>query len=102
MATKKRTNYANKVQHLKSRGSRKWWDCVNQMSVKKRSAPSNIKIIKNVTILSGKDLAQSLSTFFLSVDNDISPLVPSLLAAYLPASQSIPKKFSPRSLYQDA
>ena len=55
------------------------------MSGKKKLAPSNIKIIKNGTIISGKDLAQSFNTFFLSVNNDISPL-PS-------ASQPIPKIF---------
>ena len=63
-------------------------------SLEKRSLhPVTSKsLIKNGTILSGKDLAQSLNTFFLSVNNDISPLVPSLLPAYLPASQSIPNE----------
>ncbi|CAB3982017.1 Hypothetical predicted protein [Paramuricea clavata] len=51
---KKRAYYANKVQHLKSSDSRKWMDCVNQMSGIKRSAPNNIKIVKNGTTLSGK------------------------------------------------
>ncbi|CAB4004147.1 Hypothetical predicted protein [Paramuricea clavata] len=37
------------------------------MSGKKRSATNNIKIVKNGTTLSGKDLAQSLNTYFLSL-----------------------------------
>ena len=68
IAVKKRTYYTNKVRNLKSRGSRKWWDCVNQMSGKKKSAPGNIKIIRDGTILSGNDLVQSLNTFFFKCE----------------------------------
>ena len=93
IGVKKRAYYTNKVQHLKSSDSRKWWDCVNQMSGKKRSATNNIKIVKNGTTLSGKDLAQSLNTYFLSVSNDLSPLNPLLLPAYLPAPRPVPKIF---------
>ena len=62
IGVKKRAYYTNKEQHLKSSDSRKWWDCVNQMSGKKRSATNNINIVKNGTTLSGKDLAQSLKS----------------------------------------
>ena len=72
IGVKKRAYYSLKVQHLKSSDSRKWWDCVNQMSGKKRPATNNIKIIKNGTTLSGKDLAQSLNAYFLSVSNDLA------------------------------
>jgi hypothetical protein len=63
------------------------------MSVKKRSATNNIKIVKNGTTLSGKDLAQSLNTYFLSLSNDLSPLNPLLLPAYLPVPRPVPKIF---------
>ena len=93
IGVKKRAYYTNKVQHLKSSDSRKWWDCVNQMSGEKRPATNNIKIVKNGTTLSGKDLAQSLNTYFLSVSNDLSTLNPLLLPAYLPAPRPVPKIF---------
>ena len=63
------------------------------MSGKKRSATNSIKIIKIGTILSGKDLAQSLNAYFLSVTNDLPPLNPLLLPAFLPAPKLVPKIF---------
>ena len=59
------------------------------MSGKKRSATNNIKNIKNGTTLSGKDLAQSLNAYFLSVSSDLPPLHPLLL----PAPKLVPKIF---------
>ena len=93
IGVKKREYYSTKVQHLKSSDSRKWWDCVNQMCGKKRPATNNIKIIKNGTTLSGKDLAESLNAYFLSVSNDLPPLNPLLLPAFLPAPKPVPKIF---------
>ena len=63
------------------------------MSGKKRFATNNIKIIKNSTTLSGKDLTQSLNAYFLSVSNDLLPLNPLLLPAFLPAPKLVPKIF---------
>ena len=51
---------------------------------------SSINFVKDGAILSGKDLAQSLNTYFLSVNNDLPSLDLSLLSAYLPAPQPIP------------
>ena len=63
------------------------------MSGKKRPATNNIKIIKNGTTLSGKDLAESLNAYFLSVSNDLPPLNSLLLPAFLPAPKPVSKIF---------
>jgi hypothetical protein len=98
---KKRTHYENKVKHLKSSDSRKWWDYINQMTGKKKS-PNSINIVKYGVTLSGKYLAQLLNSYFLSVNNDLPSLDLSLLPAYLPAPQPIPVTTPRRSLYQNA
>jgi hypothetical protein len=79
-------HYENKVKHLKSNYPRKWWDYVNQMTGKKKSTPSSINFVKDGAILSGKDLAQSLNTYFLSVNNDL----PSLDLSFVTCLSSCP------------
>ena len=56
----------------------------------------------NGTILSGKDLAQSLNAYFLSVSNDLPPLNPLLLPAFLPAPKHVPKIFPDEVCTKDA
>ena len=60
--------------------------------LKKRSyhENNNINIVKDGVTLSGMDLAQALNVHFLSVNDDLPNLDPSLLPAYLPAPEPIP------------
>ena len=60
------------------------------MTGKKKLIPSSINIVKDGVTLSGKDLAQSLNSYFLSVNNDLSSLDLTSLPAYLPAPQPMP------------
>ena len=87
---KKRSYYENKVKQLKYSDPKKWWDCINQLSGKKKPTFNNINIVKDGVTLSGMDLAQALNVHFLSVNDDLPNLDPSLLPAYLPAPEPIP------------
>jgi hypothetical protein len=57
------------------------------MSGKKKSAPNNINIVKDSENLSGKDLADLVNTYFLSVIDDL----PSLDLTSLPSCHPAPK-----------
>ena len=61
------------------------------MTGKNKLIPSSsINIVKDGVTLSGKDLAQALNSYFLSVNNDLPSLDLTSLPAYLPAPQPIP------------
>ena len=64
---KKRSFYSNKVQHLKSCNSKKWWDSVKLISGKKSGSNNAIKIVKDGVPVTGKDLAQLLNGYFSSI-----------------------------------
>ena len=88
--SRKHAYYANKVQHLKSSNPKKWWDCVKQMSGKKKAPSTSINIIKDGGALSGTSLANVVNDHFLSINADLPPLDLSSLPAYLPAPQPVP------------
>ena len=87
---KKRSYYENKVKQLKYSDPKKWWDCINQLFGKNKPTFNNINIVKDGVTLSGMDLAQALNVHFLSVNDDLPNLDPSLSPAYLSAPEPIP------------
>ena len=80
--------YANKVRHLKTSDSRKWWDCVKQLSGNRKF--SNMQIVKDGVSVGGADLACLLNDHFLSVSADLPSLDSCSLRAYLPAPEPVP------------
>ena len=83
ISKRKQSYYANKVRHLKTSDSRKWWDCVKQLSGDKFS---NMQIVKDGISVGGADLACLLNDHFLSV------------SAHLPSLElRLPHKSPPKS-----
>ena len=86
---KKRLFYTNKVR-LKSCNPKKWRHSVKLLSGKKNPSNSVIRIVKDSIPVTGKDLAQSLNGYFLSIDTDLPCLDICSLPAYLPAPHPLP------------
>ena len=64
IGVKKLAYYSLKVQHLKSSDSRKWWDCVNQMSGKKDLPPITLRSLRMVPLYLVKISPNHLMPFF--------------------------------------
>jgi hypothetical protein len=67
-----------------------WWDCVKQISGKKKTSSTPVNIIKDGVALSGTNLANAVNDHFPSINADLPPLNLSFLPAYLPAPQPVP------------
>jgi hypothetical protein len=87
---RKKVFYEDKVKHLKNEDCRKWWRFVNSLSGRRnKSQPFTIE--KDGSALTDFELAEHLNTFFLSVNEDISPLDINSTPAFLPAEERLPK-----------
>ena len=73
----KSSHYAKKVQHLKTYEPRKWWNCIKQITGKKRVSPNINVEDRDDVLVSGNDLADLLDKHFSSVSADLPPLDPS-------------------------
>ena len=70
IAEKKKSFYSNKVNHLKSSDTRKWWKIVNKMAGKLEKIISFSLERKDIT-LNSESLASALSELYVSVNLDI-------------------------------
>ena len=89
IALRKKEYYRNKVQHLKKDDCRKWWQVVNRMSGQSHKG-TKFTFEKDGVLLWDLELANSLNTFYISVNADIPLLDITKLPAYLPAADQVP------------
>jgi hypothetical protein len=89
IAEKKKSFYRNKVNHLKSSDTRKWWKMVNKMSGKPGKIRS-FSLERDGITLNGESLASALNEFYVSVNSDIPPLDKDSLPAFLRSRNDIP------------
>ena len=85
----KKSFYRNKVNHLKSNDTRKWWKIVNKMSGKPDKVRS-FSLERDGVLLNNESLASVLNEFYVSVSSDIRPLDKDSLPAFLPSRNDIP------------
>ena len=84
----KNPTIATKKKNLKKENCRKWWRIINQMSGKSVSA-SEFLLERDANTLSGQELADSLNTYYTSVNAEIPPLNVNLLSAFPLAFEDI-------------
>ena len=89
IAARKKAFYSEKVSFLKNTDSRKWWSLVNKL-FSKSSGASAVSYKVNKKVLSGLELANRLSNFFVSVTCHVPALDYLMLPAFLSASDELP------------
>ena len=87
-AKQKKIFYKDKINHLKSSDTRKWWKMVNRISGKPTKTQS-FCLERDGKSLDGENLASVLNEFYVSVNSDIPPLVKESLPAFLPSRNDI-------------
>ena len=89
IVAKKKSFYRNKVNHLKSNDTRKWWKIVNKMS-RKPDKVRSFSLERDGVLLNNESHASVLNEFYVSVSSDIPPLDKDSLPAFLPSRNDIP------------